>query len=489
MLLCKHRRRHKYRGLLAAEHAFHHRAQCDFRLAEADVAAEQSIHRHGRLHVALYLRYRAELIVGLSVAEVILKFALPLAVRREGVARQALPLGVERDELFRHVLGRALGARAGLCPFRAAHLRELDWLLFARSRVFRHHVELCCGDIQAVRPGVAYLYIVLFKSVHLHLDDTGKAADAVVLVYHIVAHREVGAGLYFLPPRRELFLGFFSGLIAYQLCIGQYREPYSGVLHARGNGADAYRTAPRLRQLFKLLIYQRPDVLAAEEILQDLGAPLVRREDHHAVVLLEIQRHIIRRRLRAARVRRQLLCGYAGYCPRRQGTAPHGEGFGHIHREVLQPLYQRLPAEIKCVRRHCQHSAPRQFADVLGELLCVVPRPLAAAAGLVEDDHRILRDVIHGACHRVNHGQIPIRVRYQRSAAEPVGVCAQSRAEHCRVLARAATAIFLREALYLAAERIAPADGHLRQSLRRREYHAFFKRLRAALARHVEMTH
>ena len=311
----------------------------------------------------------------------------------------------------------------------------------------------------------------------------------MVLVHDVVAHREVGAGFDLLPPRRELLLGLFSALIAYQLRVGQHREPYSGVLHARGNGTDAYRTAPRLRQLFKLLIYQRPDVLAAEEFLQDLGAPLVRREDYYAVVLLEIQRHVVRRRLRAARVGRQLLCRYAGYRPRRQGTPTHGEGLGHIHREVLQPLYQRLPAQIECVRRHGEHAAPRQFADILGELLCIVPRPLAAAAGLVEDNHRILRDVIHGARHRVNHGQVSVRVRYQRRAAEPVGVGAQCRAESSRVLARAATAVFLCKALYLATERIAPSDGHLRQSLRRREYHAFFKRLRAALARHVEMTH
>ena len=235
MLLREHRRRHKYRGLLAAEHALHHRAQRDFRLAEAHVAAEQSVHRHGRLHVALYLRYRAELIVGLRVAEVVLKLALPLAVRREGIARQALPLGVERDELLRHVLGRALGARAGLRPFRAAHLRELDGLLLARSRVFRHHVKLRRRDIQAVRSGVAYFYIVFFKSVHLHLDDAGKAADAVVLVHDIVAHREVGAGFDLLPSRRELLLGLLSGLVAYQLRIGKHREPYPGVFHARGD--------------------------------------------------------------------------------------------------------------------------------------------------------------------------------------------------------------------------------------------------------------
>ena len=122
MLLGKHCRRHKYRRLLAVEHAFHHRAHCDLGLAEANVPAQQSVHRHGGLHVPLYLRRAAQLIVRLRVAEVLLELALPLAVRRKGVPRQALALGIKGDELFRHVLRGALCAAAGLHPIAAAHL-------------------------------------------------------------------------------------------------------------------------------------------------------------------------------------------------------------------------------------------------------------------------------------------------------------------------------------------------------------------------------
>ena len=110
VLLGQDRRRDEDRGLLAVEHAFHHRAQGDLRLAEAHVAAEKAVHRHGGLHILLDLRHAAQLIVRLRVAEVLLKLPLPFAVRREGVAGQALPLGIEGDELFGHVLGRALGA-------------------------------------------------------------------------------------------------------------------------------------------------------------------------------------------------------------------------------------------------------------------------------------------------------------------------------------------------------------------------------------------
>ena len=302
MLLSEHRRRHKYRGLLAAEHAFHHRAQRYLGLAEANVAAEKSVHRHGGFHIALDFGDRAKLIVRLRVAEVILKFTLPLAVRREGKARQTLPLGVERNELLRHVLGGAFGACPSLCPFRAPHFRQLYRLFLARARIFRHHIKLSRRHIQAVRARVAQLNVVLFKPVHLHFHNSGKSTDTVIFMHDIIADREVGAGLYFLPPRRELFLGFFLCSVSDKLSIRQHRKPYPRIFHAGGHGAYAYRAASRLRKLIYLFIYQRPDILPHEEILQDLGAPLLRRKNHHAIVLLEIQRHIVRRRLCAARI-------------------------------------------------------------------------------------------------------------------------------------------------------------------------------------------
>ena len=72
-----------------------------------------------------------------------------------------------------------------------------------------------------------------------------------------------------------------------------------------------------------------------------------------------------------------------GCDPLRLGAAPFWEGLGQVYLKFLQPLYQRFPALIERVRRHGKHASPRQLADVLGKLLCIIPRPLAAAAGLV----------------------------------------------------------------------------------------------------------
>ena len=77
VLLGQDGRRDQNRDLLAIQHALHGRAQRDLRLAEADVAAEQPVHRCGGFHVALDFVDAAQLVVRLGVFEALLKFLLP----------------------------------------------------------------------------------------------------------------------------------------------------------------------------------------------------------------------------------------------------------------------------------------------------------------------------------------------------------------------------------------------------------------------------
>ena len=105
---------------------------------------------------------------------------------------------------------------------------------------------------------------------------------------------------------------------------------------------------------------------------------------------------------------------------------------------------------MEAVRRHGQLAAPLQLAHVLAELLCVIPRALGAAVRLVEDYHGVRRNVVRAARHRVDGGQIPVRVRHGEAAAEPVGVGAQGRGERGGILAAAAARIFRGEAVDLA---------------------------------------
>ena len=108
--------RHQDGALLAVHHALEGRADGHLGLAEADIAAQQAVHRNRALHVGLDLLDAAQLVVGLVVGEAPLKVVLPVGVLPEGVALGGLALGVELDELIGHILDGLFDARSGLGP-------------------------------------------------------------------------------------------------------------------------------------------------------------------------------------------------------------------------------------------------------------------------------------------------------------------------------------------------------------------------------------
>jgi hypothetical protein len=73
------------RDLASAEHALEGGAQGDLGLAEADVAADESVHRRGPFHVGFHVDDRARLIGRLAVREGTLELAHPRVIRILGV--------------------------------------------------------------------------------------------------------------------------------------------------------------------------------------------------------------------------------------------------------------------------------------------------------------------------------------------------------------------------------------------------------------------
>jgi hypothetical protein len=155
------------------------------------------------------------------------------------VARLPLALGVKLQQPLGQILCCGLGSGAAAGPFRAAHFGQLHRLILAPGAdIFGHQIKLGAGHVQAVRPGVAYLHVVLFKAVHRHLHDAGKAAYAVVLVDHQIAHRKVGvadvsrwlSGSFFF---REAFS--FTRTSWESVSMASFDK--LGVFHAGGKGA------------------------------------------------------------------------------------------------------------------------------------------------------------------------------------------------------------------------------------------------------------
>jgi hypothetical protein len=181
-------RRRQHRDLLAVHHRLERRPHRDFRLAVADVAAQQAVHRRRRLHVALDVGDGVLLIDRQVPLERVLELLLPVAVGTERVAGDGLAGGVELEQLLRHVAHLFLDARLGLLPRRPAQLvergREAPVYFWTRS-------SRSTGDEELVFPGVAELHELLRLEADLDLLQAHEDADAVVDVDDQVADLQV----------------------------------------------------------------------------------------------------------------------------------------------------------------------------------------------------------------------------------------------------------------------------------------------------------
>ncbi len=188
MLEGEHGRRREDRHLLAVHHRLEGRAHRHFRLAVADIAAEQAIHRRGRFHVALDVGHGAGLIHRQVPRERRFEFFLPVRVGRERVARHCLARGVELQELFGHVAHGLLHARLGLGPRRAAQPIERRP---AAARVLLHEVEPLDRHEQLVVAVIPQLEELVRAVADADLLQADELADAVVHVDDEIAHLQV----------------------------------------------------------------------------------------------------------------------------------------------------------------------------------------------------------------------------------------------------------------------------------------------------------
>ena len=206
-------------ALLAAHDALEGCAEGDLCFSDANIAAEQAVHRPALFHVLFDLGGGGELVVRLVVLEAGLEIALPLAVGGEGVACGLTAAGVELDELLRHLFGGLFDLGAGALPLGAAQLCKLHLFLVAGGGVAAQQIELSDRHIQHVGAGILDLQVIFYRALHLETLDARIHADAVALVNHIVAGldvREAGQGVFVL-----LALFVFGGLVVQTVTPGR----------------------------------------------------------------------------------------------------------------------------------------------------------------------------------------------------------------------------------------------------------------------------
>ena len=411
VLLGQHRGRHQDRGLIAVQHALHDSPQGHLCLPVAHVAAQQPVHGYGPFHIGLDLPHTAQLVVRFRILEGVLEFRLPRGVRREGVALAVLPRRVQADELPRHFLCRGLCPGAGARPIRPAQLRKLHGRVLAGADVFRYQIELRGRDIQAVRPRVADLDVIPLRAVHRHFENAREPADAVRLVHHEIAHGKILVRTEPRAGRQRAFPPRRTHAGAHELRIRKHRQPDLRIFHARGQPAHGDGAPAGLRQLIQPRgKAHAADLPAGKHLLQRLGPPPVRSQQHAAIALPQPVAHIVRRGLRAAGIGGQLLCRYADGGARLHGIAAYREGVRHHHGVIRQLFHRGLPRKIEFRQPAQQRAALDEEPDILCRLLQIPLCPFGAFPGLIHNHQRVRRQVIQRrGKRRVYDAHIPVR--------------------------------------------------------------------------------
>ncbi len=91
----EHGRRRQHRNLAIVADRLERRAHGDFGLAITHIAAQQAVHRRGRLHVMLHVNDGVHLVFGLVELEAVFKLVLPFGVGSKGVAFGGLARGIK----------------------------------------------------------------------------------------------------------------------------------------------------------------------------------------------------------------------------------------------------------------------------------------------------------------------------------------------------------------------------------------------------------
>src|SRR3954470_8829985 len=226
VLLGEDRRRREDEHLLAVVRRLERGPERDLRLAVADIAADEAVHRLRALHVGLDLLDRLALVGRLLPGEGGLELSEPVGVLGERVAVAAAALGVEVEQLAGELLGGAARARLHRLPRLAAELAQrrvaaagADVAADLRELVDRHEDAVGAGELQ--------LEVVAGDAADRLRLEARELGDAVVLVDDDVAGPQVGEASEGAAAAAAGALAL-RALAAEQAVLGDDREAQAG---------------------------------------------------------------------------------------------------------------------------------------------------------------------------------------------------------------------------------------------------------------------
>ena len=196
-----------------------------------------------------------------------------------------------------------------------------------------------------------------------------------------------------------------------------------------------------------------------QKLLQHFGPAFIAGQNHHAVVLLQIDLQVFRGSLGIARVRGQLLGRDAQKGFRLEAAAPQREGITCIKRVLIQRLPDLLwrEAEAFCVKG--AEAVLLQSPEILAQLFAVFLCHLAAAGGLVQEHHGILRDIVKTCRRRIQHRQPAVQIRHGKPIPQLFGILPQRCCNLPGCGAAAALLVTVCKFFHLPAQDLSPAGG------------------------------
>ena len=251
-------------------------AHRDLGLAEADVAADEPVHRTRCLEILLHGFDRGLLVGRLAVGEARLELRQPLAREVVRDSLLGLALRVELDQVAGELANRLARTRLERLPRLAAELRQRG-RRGVGADVARDLAELLVRDVEAVLAAEGEQEVVAGDAGDRVRLEPEQAPDAVILVHDVVAGAQVGEGL----QRATAEAALARHATPEDLVVGQEDEAEVAPDEATSRRRHREEELGLLGQLVSGLEHSRLD--PAQEVLRPQRLAAMRERDDDAL--------------------------------------------------------------------------------------------------------------------------------------------------------------------------------------------------------------
>ncbi len=179
------RGRHHHRDLLAVERDRERRAQRHLGLAEADVAADQPVHRPAAFEVFQGRGDGAELVFGFLIGKARAEFVIDMRLHRHFRRFMQMPLGGDLDQFAGDLADAVL--EFGLAGLPAAAAEPVQFDMGVVGAIARQQFDILDRQKQFCFGGIVQFKTIMRRAGDLKRLQADEAADAMLDMNHEVA--------------------------------------------------------------------------------------------------------------------------------------------------------------------------------------------------------------------------------------------------------------------------------------------------------------